>query len=153
MSKKEVLSEISDYISRLNSKVILLKLITQAKSEYDKYDYKAGRKSLIEAYLIDKKNPIVIRGLGCISQYNGKYNSALRYFKKALRYSTKKEVEYTLVGMVYYLQDELEEAIKYFNLAIDSNENYESAYNGRNQAMLEYHLKISDLQNSLKQHF
>ena len=37
----------------------------------------------------------------------------------------------------------LDEAVKYFNLAIDANDNYDKAYEGRNQAMLENHLKIN----------
>ena len=133
--------------------MILLKLITRAKSEYDKYDYEAGRRSLLEAYLIDKKNPIILRGLGCISQFSGKYNLAAKYFKKALKYSEKKEVEYTLLGVLYYLQDKLEEAIEYFNLAIDNNDEYDYAYEGRNQALLENHIRIADLQDSLKRIF
>ena len=148
----EKLNEIYEYIRRINSKVILLKLIKQAKYEYDKCDYESGRKSLIEAYFQDRKNPVIFRGLGCISQYNGKYNAAKRFFKKALRYSGKKEVEYTLIGMSYYLQDKLEDAITYFNLAIDENDLYERAFEGRNQAMLEAHLRLSDLQDSLKKY-
>ena len=147
---KKQLNEIYESIRRLNSKVILLKLINQAKYEYDKCDYEAGRKSLIQAYFQDRKNPVIFRGLGCISQYNNKFNSAIRFFKKALKYSEKKEVEYTLIGMSYYLQDKLDEALEYFNLAIDENSSYERAYEGRNQTMLENHLRLSDLQDSLR---
>jgi len=146
------LNEIFANIQRINSKVILLKLIKQAKFEYDKCDYEAGRKFLIQAYIEDRKNPVIYRGLGCISQYNGKYNFAIRMFNLALKYSLKKEVEYTLIGMTYYLRDDLDEAVKYFNLAIDENDNYEYAYGGRNQAMLENHLKVADLQESLKKY-
>ena len=53
--KDKIIKEITDSIQRINSKFMLLKLITEAKYEYDKYDYEAGRRSLIEAYLIDKK--------------------------------------------------------------------------------------------------
>ncbi len=149
----EKLNELADFFRRMNSKITLLKLITKAKSEYDKYNYEAGRKSLIEAYLIDKNNPVVLRGLGCINQFKGKWNSAIRYFKKALRYSNKKEVEYTLLGMAYYLQGKLDDALVYFNSAIENNDNYDKAYEGRNQTMLENHLKIVDLQESLKKQF
>ena len=145
--------EIYEYIRRINSKVLLLALIKQAKAEYEKCDYEAGRKSLIQAYFQDKKNPVIYRGLGCISQYSGKYNSAIRFFNLALKYSKKREVEYTLIGMTYYMQDKLEDAVKYFNLAIDVNDSYDSAYEGRNQAMLEYHLRVADLQASLKKYF
>ena len=131
----------------------MLKLIKQAKSEYDKYDYEAGRRSLIEAYLIDKTNPVVLRGLGCINQFRGKFDSAIRYFNKALKYSKNKEIEYTLIGMAYYMQDRLDEAVDNFNLALEKNDEYEKAYEGRNQAMLERHLKIVDLQESLKKYF
>ena len=54
----EKLNELAEFFRRMNSKILLLKLITQAKSEYDKYDYEAGRKSLIEAYLIDNHHYI-----------------------------------------------------------------------------------------------
>ncbi len=144
------LNELSEFFRRMNAKIILLKLIKQAKSEYDKYDYEAGRRTLIKAYLTDRKNAVVLRGLGCIKQFEGKFNSAVRYFKMALKYSKNKEIEYTLLGMVYYLQNRLDEAIEFFNDAIEKNENYDPAYNGRNQAMLENHLRIVDLQESLK---
>jgi tetratricopeptide (TPR) repeat protein len=147
------LNELADFFRRMNSKILLLKLINQAKFEYDKYDYEAGRKSLIEAYLIDKKNPVIFRGLGCIKQFSGNFNSAVRYFNMALKYSDKKEVEYTLLGMAYYLHGKLDKAVEYFNLAIDKNDDYDSAYEGRNQAMLENHLRIIDLQESLKKQF
>ena len=151
--KFDTLNEITEHIKRINSKMLLLQLIIKAKSEYEKYDYDSGRRSLIEAYLIDKKRAVVLRGLGCINQFRGKYEVAARYFKKALRYSDKKEVEYSLLGVLYYVQDKLDEAIKYFNLAIDCNDDYEYAYEGRNQAMLENHIKIADLQDSLKKNF
>lgn len=148
--KINTLNEITNYINRLNSKMLLLQLIVKAKSEYDKYDYVSGRKSLIKAYLIDKQSPVILRGLGCISQFSGKLNVAEKYFKKALRYSDKKEIEYALLGVLYYIQNKLEEAIEYFNLAIDINDDYDYAYEGRNQAMLEHHIQIADLQDSLK---
>ena len=151
--KFDTINEITEHIRRLNSKILLLKLIIRAREEYEKYDYEAGRRSLIEAYMIDKKRAVVLRGLGCINQFMGKYEVAAKYFKKALRYSNKKEVEYTLLGVLYYIQDRLGEAIEYFNLAIDNNDDYEYAYEGRNQAMLENHIKIADLQDSLKRNF
>jgi len=149
----EKLSELSDFFKRMRGKIVLLKLITRAKAEYDKYNYESGRRSLIEAYLVDKKNPVVLRGLGCINQFLGKFNSAIRYFKTALKYSDKKEIEYNLIGMVYYIQGKLDEAVVYFNLAIECNDNFDIAYEGRNQAMLENHLRIVDLQESLKKQF
>jgi len=149
----EKLNEISDFFRRMKCKILLLKLINQAKTEYDKYNFEDSRKSLIKAYILDKKNPVILRGLGCIKQFNGNFNSAVRYFNTALKYSDKKEIEYTLLGMAYYLQEKLDEAVEYFNLAIETNDDYEKAYEGRNQAMLENHLKIIDLQESLKKHF
>ena len=154
MSKEvEKLNKISDFFRKINTKIILLKLINRAKSEYDKYNFEESRKSLIQAYLIDKKNPVTLRGLGCINQFNGNWNSAIRYFNKALKYSEKKEIEYTLLGMAYYLQEKFDDAIYYFNLAIDINDNNDLAHDKRNQAILENHLKIIDLQETLKKHF
>ena len=154
MSEEEhKLNELSDFFKRMSNKIKLVKLITQAKNEYDKYDLKSGYKALEEAYRLDKTNPTILRGFGCFKQAEGNYEEAIEFFKKALEYSSAKEVEYSLIGMAYYLQEKLDEAVKYFNLAIDANDNYDKAYEGRNQAMLENHLKIIDLQESLKKYF
>jgi tetratricopeptide (TPR) repeat protein len=82
-------------------------------------------------------------------QAKGNNKKALEYYTQALENSTSKEIEYTLIGTVYYNEDKLEEAIKYYNLAIDANDDYELAYEGRNQSMLENHLQILDMQDSL----
>ncbi len=154
MSEEEQkLNELSDFFKRMSNKIKLVKLITQAKNEYDKYDLKSGYKALEESYRLDKTNPTVLRGFGCFKQAEGNYEEAIEFFKKALEYSSAKEVEYSLIGMAYYLQEKLDEAVEYFNLAIDANDNYDKAYEGRNQAMLENHLKIIDLQESLKKYF
>ena len=149
----EKLNELADFFKRMNNKILLLKLITNAKSEYDKYNFEESRKNLIKAYLVDKKNPVILRGLGCVNQFSCKWNSAIRYFNTALKYSDKKEIEYTLLGMAYYLQGKLDDAIYYFNLAIDNNDDYNPAYEGKNQAILENHLKIIELRESLKKQF
>ena len=154
MSEEEQkLNELSDFFKRMSNKIKLVKLITQAKNEYDKYDLKSGYKALEESYRLDKTNPTILRGFGCFKQAEGNYEEAIEFFKKALEYSYAKEVEYSLIGMAYYLQEKLDEAVEYFNLAIDANDNYDKAYEGRNQAMLENHLKIIDLQESLKKYF
>ena len=151
--EKQKLNELSDFFKRMSNKIKLVKLITQAKNEYDKYDLKSGYKALEESYRLDKTNPTILRGFGCFKQAEGNYEEAIEFFKKALEYSSAKEVEYSLIGMAYYLQEKLDEAVEYFNLAIDANDNYDKAYEGRNQAMLENHLKIIDLQESLKKYF
>lgn len=147
------LNELSGFFKKINTKIKLISLINIAKSEYDKCDFQSGFETLEEAYKLDSHNPTVLRGLGCMKQFAKDYDSAEKYFFEALKYSSAKEVEYTLLGMIYYLQDKLDEAVKYFNLAIDENDNYDSAYEGRNQAMLENHLKIIDLQETLKKYF
>lgn len=147
------LKNISLRLKRMSVKVKLISLISKAKSEYDSYDYESGMQTLLEAYALAPENPAVLRGLGCMHQFKGEFNQAIEYFEKALQYSEAKEVEYTLIGMAYYLQDRLDEAIENFNLAIENNDNYDSAYEGRNQAILENHLKILDLQEVLKKYF
>ena len=154
MSEEEQkLNEVSGFFRRMTGKIKLIKLITQAKQEYDKYDFDAGMRTLEEAYRLDDKNPVVLRGLGCMNQFLGNFDKAIAFYKQALEYSETKEIEYTLIGMAYYLQDKLDDAVEYFNLAIDKNDDYESAYEGRNQAMLENHVRILDLQDSLKKYF
>ena len=147
------LNQISEFFKRASAKVKLITLIEKAKKEYDSFDYTSGIQTLEEAYKLDPSNPAVLRGLGCMKQFNKEYDTALEYFYKALEFSDKKEVEYTLIGMVYYLEDRLDEAVESFNHAIDANADYTEAYEGRNQAMLENHLKIIDLQEALKKYF
>lgn len=149
----ENLNNISGFFRRTSAKIKLIKLIMQAKNEYDKYDFKSSRQALEEAYAIDNKNSAVLRGLGCLRQFEGDYEKAVELYKAALEFSDKKEIEYTLIGTVYYLQENLDEACRYFNLAIDINDNYDEAYEGKNQAMLENHIKILDLQEALKKYF
>ena len=149
----ENLREIAVRLKKMSNKVKLIKLIAKAKLEYDNYDYTSGLETLSRALEIDPKNPTVLRGLGCIYKFRKEYDRALEYYSEALKYSESKEVEYTLIGIVFYLQDKLDEAINYFNLAIDKNDDYENAYEYRNQAMLENHLKIVDLQEALKKYF
>lgn len=147
------LNQISDFFKKMNNKVRLLDLIESAKIEYDKYNYDSAKNLLLDAYNINAENAVVLRGLGCVEQFENNFDGAIEYFKKALEFSEKKEVEYTLIGMAYYLQDKLDDAVNYFNLAIDENDSYDKAYEGRNQAMLENHLKIIDLQEALKKYF
>ena len=81
MSEEEQkLNEISDFFRRMSNKIKLVKLITQAKREYDKYDLKNGYKALNQAYQMDKTNPTILRGFGCFKQAEGdfdKVNDAL----------------------------------------------------------------------------
>lgn len=147
------LIEFANRLKTLNLKVKLISLIENAKQEYDNCDLKACRELLLQAKNLDSTQAVVWRGFGCLKQSEGNFQSALVYYKKALDFSEHKELEYTLIGTIYYLLDNLDEAIKYFQLAIDVNEDYENAYEGRNQAMLENQVKLIDLQESLKKYF
>jgi tetratricopeptide (TPR) repeat protein len=120
----EKLNQLAEFFRKVNKKVLLLGLINKANSEYEKCEAGLGRESLEKAYALDPNNHIVLRGLGCLEQFEGKYESALEYFNRALELSTNKEIEYTLIGMVYYLQDKLDDAVYYFNLAIDMNDDF-----------------------------
>ena len=150
---EEYLRGISARFRTLSAKIKLISLLETAKNEYEKHNLKEGYDALIEAYELDKKNPVTLRGLGCFKQSEGDFESAIDYYKKALEFSETKEIEYTLIGAAFYLQDKLDDALIYFNKAIDENDNYDPAYEGRNQAMLENHLKLVDLQESLKKYF
>lgn len=90
-----------------------------------------------------------LRALGIEMQKKEKFEKALEYYFEALKNSPQKEVECTLIGTVYYLQEKFDNALKYFELAIELNDNYEPAYEGRNQTLLENHLKIAELQERL----
>ena len=147
------LQKIASYFKNMSYKVKLISLITKAKKEYDSYDFISAKQTLLEAFKLNPKNSAILRGLGCVYQFNNNFTKAILYYKRALKFSTAKEIEYTLLGTAYYLQDKFEEAIKYFNQAIASNDDYEVAYKGRNQAMLEKHVMLLDLQETLEKYF
>ena len=143
------LKNASKTLQELNRKIKLLALLERAKREFDNNKYTECECSCKELLKTNPNNPIALRGLGCVMQVNNNIKKALEYYHKALENSQNKEIEYTLIGTIYYNEENLEEAIKYYNLAIEANENYDLAYEGRNQSLLENHLKIVDLQDNL----
>ena len=145
----EELKSISSHMRRVSKKIKLLNLLRSAKEEYESNNFEDCIKICEKALEQNPDNSAALRGLGCSMQALGEFDKAAEYYKKALNFSEKKEIEYTLLGTVYYFEDNLEEALKYYNLAIDSNEDYDPAYEGKNQTMLEQHLQIVDLQDSL----
>lgn len=149
----ENLSELTEVVNNINQKIKLLSLIVKAKKEYDSFDFTTAKVTLLEAINVDENNATVLRGLGCLYQFEKDYEKAVEYYKKALNFSIAKEVEYTLIGLVYYFQEKFDKSVEYFNLAILENDDYDKAYEGKNQAILENHLKLLDLQDSLKKYF
>lgn len=147
------LNDIANRLRKMGIKVQLIGLLSKAKSEYDKYEYEDARDTLIKVLEKSPNNVTALRGLGCVCHSQGDSDGAISYFTKALELSEKKEVEYTLLGTVYYWLNDFEHAISYFEKAIAENSEYDLAYDGRNQSMLEYHLRISDLQEALKKYF
>ena len=117
--------------------------------EYEENNYDNCAEICQQILDTNPDNSVALRGLGCVAQANGNFKLALKYYKKALKTSLNKEIEYTLIGTLYYLEDKYEKAVKYFNLAIDVNDEYDEAYEGRSQSILEKHLQILDLQDSL----
>ena len=151
MNEKEFqkLKSLSISFRKLTGKVKLLSLLEKAKNEYEQnklQDCEQTCKNILKKH---PNNSSALRGLGCIFQAKGDSKNATKYYLKALEVSEKKEIEYTLIGTVYYNENNFEEAIKYYNLAIEANDEYDSAYDGRNQSMLENHLQILDMQDSL----
>lgn len=143
------LKELGAYFRRMNGKIKLLSLLRKANDEFDKNnlsDCITTCKNILES---EPTNAIALRGLGCVMQSMGDNNRALKYYFKALETSTNKEIEYTLIGTVYYNKDNFEEAIKFYNLAIKINDNYDLAQEGKNQSILENHLQILDMQDEL----
>ena len=145
----ENLKNISCRLKELGTKIKLITLLEKAHKEFEQNNLSDSEDTCRNILKTNPNNPIALRGLGCIMQARKNFSKALEYYNKALVFSTNKEIEYTLIGMIYYLEDNLDDAIKYFNLAIEFNDNYDPAYDGRNQSMLENHLKIIDLQDKL----
>ena len=151
MEEKDVekLQKIAKSLRKIGTKVKLISLLDKAKSEFDKNNYAQCILDCEKILVKDKNNAIALRGIGCALQAAGEEEKALEYYRKALNFSENKEIENTLIGTIYYLRDDLETALKYYNEAIEINDNYDLAYEGRNQALLENHLQILDLQDSL----
>lgn len=149
MEETDKIKEISQSIKRINQKFKFLKLLRAAKEEYDRNNYEGCVDNCLRLLEINPENPVALRGLGCAMQSLCKPDEAIKCYETALQYSDKKEIEYTLIGTVYYIQNNFEEALKYYNLAIDNNDDYEPAYEGKNQTMLEKHLMLVDLQDEL----
>lgn len=143
------ITSIGESFRRLNKKVKLLCLLNKAKLEYEQNKLVDCENTCREVLKKESENAIALRGLGCIMQSRGDALKALEYYFQALENSSNKEIEYTLIGTVYYNENKFDEAIKYYNLAIDVNDNYDLAYDGKNQSILENHLQILDMQDSL----
>ena len=141
--------DITDSVSRIKNKLKLLMLINKAKAEFNKNNYSGCEAVCNEILNKDPKNITALRGLGCAKLAADDKVGAIDYFKKALENSDNKEIEYSLIGTVYYINNEFEDAIEYFNKAIDLNNDFDYAYDGKNQSMLESHLQIADLQEML----
>ena len=150
MDKKDIekLQNLAKSFRRMGAKVKLIALLDKAKEEFDKNNYAQCIMDCEKILIEDENNSVALRGIGCALQASGNFEKAIGYYERALEFSENKEIENTLIGTVYYLQDDLERALKYYNKAIDINESYDLAYEGRNQAMLENHLQILDLQDS-----
>lgn len=149
MKELDKINNITKSIKGINQKFTLLKLLRSAKEEYEKNNYEDCVEACLKILESNPKNPVALRGMGCAMQSMLQPERAIEYYKEALKYSDKKEIEYTLLGTIYYIQNDFEEALKYYNLAIEANDNYDLAYEGRNQAMLENYLILADLQDSL----
>ncbi|MCQ2739591.1 MAG: hypothetical protein MJ237_05115 [bacterium] len=135
---------------RIQAKIRLLNLITKAKTEFDKCNLDGCEEACKRILSENPNNSTALRGLGCVMQAHNNNNKAVEYYLKALDHSEHKEIEYTLLGTLYYGCDDYENALKYYNLAIEANDDYDEAYDGRNQALLEYRLKLIDLLDFLE---
>ena len=136
-------------MKNINDKLKLLNLLELAKNEYNNSNLGDAEKHCKEILLLNSQDATALRGLGCIMRQKNDFMNAEKYFLKALECSNKKEIEYTLLGSLFYEQKQLEKAIEYYNKAIEINDNYDEAYEGRNQAMLENHLDIVDFQENM----
>ena len=151
MNEKDIkkLQEMAKFFRSTSGKIKIVSLLNKAKSEYDQNKHAQCLATCKSILAKDANNPIALRGIGCVMQSMKNFEKAAQFYLRALEFSKNKEIELTLLGNLYYQKDDLEKAVKYFNLAIDINDNYEKAYEGRNQSMLEKHLKILDMQDSL----
>ena len=109
MDKKDLekLQNISKNFKKLNAKIKLIALLEKAKAEFEKNQYENCSKTCKEVLKNSPNKPTALRGLGCSMLALKNYEKALEYYKKALKFSTQKEIEYTLIGTTFYLQENL----------------------------------------------
>ena len=112
MDEKDIeeLQSLSSHMRRVSKKLKLLNLLRSAKEEYESNNFEDCIKICEKALEQNPDNSAALRGLGCSMQALGEFGKAMEYYKKALEFSDSKEIEYTLLGTVCYLEDNLEDA-------------------------------------------
>jgi Flp pilus assembly protein TadD len=93
-------------------------------------DLDSAIKNLILALNIEPKNHMLLNELGTTYAKLEKYELALSYHNKAASINDKNSVILTNVGLDLLQLDRLNEAIRFFQFAIEEDDKYYPAYNG-----------------------
>ena len=98
----EKLKEYGGYFRKINGKIKLLSLLRKAKAEYNQSKLSDCLSTCKKILAQDPKNPAALRGIGCVMQSMGNNHQAVKFYKQALELSENKEIEYTLIGTIFY---------------------------------------------------
>ena len=99
------------------------------KESKNKNDFKLPILYLEKSIDADSRNKNAYILLGRIYEDTNMYENARKCYRKALFEDMDNSIEfYGLIANTYFKEDKFEEAIKYYNKAIENNKNYISAY-------------------------
>lgn len=105
------------------------------------HHYREAREDFEKALYINPSNPYALNGLSFVHKYQGEYEKALFYIKKAILYMDKdmSPIIYADMGSIYSLLGDYRRALEAFVQYEHATENNKSNWFGDNLA--EYHMR------------
>lgn len=92
-------------------------------------DFSLAKKYLKQSLGLDSRNKDAYKLLGTIYEINCEFEHARKWYRKALFEDIDNSFEfYGLIANTYFKEKRYDNALKYYNRAIDNNKNYISSY-------------------------
>lgn len=112
------------------------------------HHYQEAREDFEKALYINPSNPYALNGLSFVHKYQGEYERALFYIKKAILYMDKdmSPIIYADMGSIYSLLGDYERALEAFRQYEHATKNNRSNWFGNNLA--EYHMRAGRIREA-----
>ncbi len=107
----------------------LLPLAQEAKSNFDKGNYREAEKQYQEILAKNPNNLYALSNLGVVFFRNGKLKAAELTLKKTLALAPRDEFTHTTLGIVYYQQNKFDEALSELTKSLAINPKSATAHN------------------------
>lgn len=127
--------------------------INGALAYKEKGSFDSAKELLLKALALDKKQPLVWKELGIIESRKGQYGAACDYFRKVEKMSKADyccdEVAFALykVGCALFANNDVKQAIRYFDEALEIKSVFPEAMNKRGVA----YVRSNDFEKARKQ--